>query len=140
MKTLRFLAVEGDHSFSPARARIGQMPPIGKTRAEDGTFSIDSEPASVTVSGDHEAEDITFLRKEVKQGRLVIADAATAKALDLPHDGAKAFGAPPPFVPDPESPALSDRPRPLPAPHVETLSPPSFESDPLSALSKRKEK
>lgn len=127
MKTLRFLAVEGDSSFSPARARVGLMTPIGKTRAADGTLTLNTEPADVTVSGPQENEDLAFLRKEVKGGRLVIADAETAKILELPYDGAKAFGLPLSALPEP-------------APHVETLSPPSFESEPVSALSKRKEK
>jgi len=135
MKTLRFLAVEGDHSFSPARARVGQMQPIGKTREEDGSFSLNEAPSEVTVGGPEEHEDIGFLRGEVKDGRLVIADKGTGETLGMPFDAVKAF-----HIPLPEAPAPPPFESTL---HVDTLSPPSldepFDDHPKSAPLKRKD-
>ena len=127
---LRFLAVDGENSFSPPHVRIGRVTPIGKTRNESGAWVADTEPASITLGGPEEASDLTFLRKEVNGGRIKAADDATAKALGLKFDGVEAFSVPPPFA----------QHETLPAPHSDTTPPPAFEAEMFSALTKRKEK
>lgn len=126
---LRFLAVDGENSYSPPHVRIGRVQPIGKTY-ESGKWVVDAEPATITLGWPDEAADLTFLRKEVNGGRIKAADDATAKALGLKFDGVEAFSVPPPFA----------QHETLPAPHSDTTPPPAFEAEPFSALIKRKEK
>lgn len=112
---LRFFAVEGAHAFSPPAVRIGRVLPIGKTRHDDGSYTIDPGPAVVTLDDEHAPADATFLRGEVIGGRIKCADSATARALDVP------------FTAEPK--------------RVDTLTPPALdEATTKDALNKRSEK
>ena len=64
--------------------RIGRVLPIGKTRHDDGSYTIDPGPAVVTLNDEHASADATFLRGEVLGGRIKCADSSTARALDVP--------------------------------------------------------
>lgn len=90
MITLRFFAVEDADAFSPPATRIGRMTPIGKTRNADGSTSLVPGPAAVTLGDAHTAADLGFLRSEVLGGRIRVADADTAHALEVPFNEKKA--------------------------------------------------